>query len=52
VYHTVITDENGCFEDFLVTAEDGNWTVQAEYPGDECRGPVTTDVEVVCRCLG
>jgi M6 family metalloprotease-like protein len=52
VYHTVVTDENGCFEDFLVTAEDGNWTVQAEYPGDECQGPVTTGVEVVCRCLG
>lgn len=51
-YHTVITDENGCFEDFLVTAVDGNWSVQAEYPGDKCQAPVTTDVVVVCRCLG
>lgn len=51
-YHTVVTDENGCFEDFVVTALDGNWTVQAEYPGDKCLAPVKTDTEVVCRCLG
>jgi M6 family metalloprotease-like protein len=51
-YHTVVTDENGCYEDFMVTAEDGNWSVQAEYPGDKCQGPVTTDTEVACGCGG
>jgi M6 family metalloprotease-like protein len=49
-FHTVTTDENGCFEDFIVTADGGSWGVEAEYPGDECQGPVTTGVEVLCRC--
>jgi hypothetical protein len=43
VYHTVMTDANGCFEDFLVTVKPGNWKVEAEYEGDECQGPATTD---------
>ena len=43
VYHTVMTDANGCFEDFLVTVKPGNWVVEAEYEGDKCQGPVVTD---------
>lgn len=43
VYHTVMTDANGCYEDFLVTVEPGNWKVEAEYDGDKCQGPATTD---------
>ena len=43
VYHTVMTDANGCYEDFLVTVEPGNWKVEAEYEGDKCQGPATTD---------
>ncbi len=49
-YHTVKTDENGCFEDFIVTAEDGSWGVEAEYPGDKCQAPVRTGIKIVCRC--
>jgi hypothetical protein len=43
VYHTVMTDANGCYEDFLVTVKPGNWNVEAEYEGDKCQGPVTAD---------
>jgi M6 family metalloprotease-like protein len=41
VYHTVMTDANGCYEDFLVTVKPGNWKVEAEYEGDNCQGPAT-----------
>jgi M6 family metalloprotease-like protein len=50
VYHTVMTDENGCFEDMLVTVTDGTWQVEAEYPGDKCQAPVGPVRETVCRC--
>jgi M6 family metalloprotease-like protein len=43
VYHTVMTDANGCFEDFLVTVKPGNWKVEAEYEGGECQGPAISD---------
>ena len=47
VYHSVMTDANGCFEDFYVMAEGGEWKVTAEYPGNDCSGPATTDPAVV-----
>ncbi|MFN8463942.1 MAG: S8 family serine peptidase [Caldilineaceae bacterium] len=50
VYHTVKTDENGCFEDFLVTAEPGVWQVTAEYLGDKCQGPAVGGPQSVCWC--
>ncbi len=50
VYRTVKTDANGCYEDFNLTLDDGNWTVNAEYPGDECNGSATTPTRVVCLC--
>lgn len=40
VYHSVMTDENGCFEDMYVAVEGGTWGVSAEYPGSDCAGPV------------
>ncbi|SDK02250.1 M6 family metalloprotease domain-containing protein [Catalinimonas alkaloidigena] len=50
VYHTVKTDENGCYEDFLVTAEDGIWQVEVEYEGGKCEGPATGGPRFVCMC--
>lgn len=50
IYHTVKTDANGCFEDFLVTVDEGIWKVTAEYEGDKCQGPVTTVPETICYC--
>ena len=47
VYHTVTTDEHGCFEDFLVDAQGGIWQVDAEFPGNECVGPIDPPAEVV-----
>ena len=42
IYHDVITDANGCFEDFLVDPQGGIWTTQAEYPGNDCAGTTHT----------
>lgn len=50
VYQTVVTDENGCFEAMLVTAEEGNWQVTAEYPGDKCHAGTTAGPRTVCLC--
>ena len=38
VYREVQTDENGCYEDFFVTASGGNWEVEATYSGTICAG--------------
>jgi M6 family metalloprotease-like protein len=43
VYHTVVTDEYGCFSDTYVVAEGGAWEVTAEYPGNDCSGPAVSD---------
>ncbi|RDD61900.1 S8 family serine peptidase [Ferruginivarius sediminum] len=50
VYRTVKTDANGCYEDFFLTVDEGNWKVSAEYPGDNCNGSVTVPPRVVCLC--
>ena len=50
VYQTVVTDENGCFEALMVTAEEGNWEVTAEYGGDKCQAPTRGGPTVVCLC--
>jgi hypothetical protein len=53
-YQTVMTDANGCFETFLVTVEDGEWDVQAEYEGNDCDGPAKSRPKSVgarpCGC--
>ena len=46
VYHTVTTDEYGCFEDFFVTVDGGEWGVEAAYDGDDCAGAATTTATV------
>jgi M6 family metalloprotease-like protein len=38
VYHEVMTDEFGCYEDFLVAVEGGDWEAAAHYPGNDCSG--------------
>lgn len=50
VFHTVVTNEYGCFEDFLVTVTGGNWKVTAEYEGGECEGSITAGPETICWC--
>lgn len=49
-YHTVKTDQNGCFEDFFVSTTGGTWIVSAEYPGGNCEAPVTEGPISVCWC--
>jgi hypothetical protein len=39
-YRTVMTDENGCFEDLFVSVIPGTWQVSAEYAGDKCNAPL------------
>jgi M6 family metalloprotease-like protein len=36
IYHDVVTDKNGCFEDFLVNPQGGAWQVESEYQGSVC----------------
>jgi M6 family metalloprotease-like protein len=36
IYHDVITDQNGCFQDFVVNAQPGAWSVETQYPGNAC----------------
>lgn len=50
VYRTVNTDASGCYEDFFLTVDDGNWQVSVEYPGDNCNGRATPPPKVVCLC--
>jgi hypothetical protein len=49
-YHTVTTDQNGCFEDIFASATVGTWQVSAEYPGGKCEGPTETRPVTVCWC--
>jgi len=42
IYHDIVTDENGCFEDFLVNPSGGVWETEATYPGNECYAADTT----------
>jgi len=36
IYHDVVTDKNGCFEDFLVNPQGGVWSVETQYQGSVC----------------
>jgi hypothetical protein len=44
VYHEVVTDEFGCFEDSIVVVEGGKWEAAGYYPGDNCSGPAEVSV--------
>lgn len=46
VYHEVTTDEYGCFQDFNVVVEGGDWEAEGYYPGDDCSGPASVAVAV------
>ena len=49
-FHTVTTDANGCYEDFLVSVTGGTWQVTAEYPGSKCEAPATSVTVTTCWC--
>jgi subtilase family protein/CARDB protein len=49
-FHTVTTDANGCFEDFMVSVTGGTWQVTAEYPGGRCDAPGSVGPITVCWC--
>src|SRR5262249_48194242 len=40
IYHDVITDKNGCYEDFLVNPKGGVWSVETQYPGNSCNARI------------
>lgn len=48
VYHDVITDTFGCYEDTYLVIEGGEWETTGYYPGDQCSGPavINTDINV------
>ena len=51
VYHEVTTDEHGCYEDFNVVVEGGDWEASAYYPGTQCNAPVKSQSAVVHSSL-
>ena len=42
VYHDVVTDANGCFEDFFVNPGGGPWSTDVKYQGDDCTATTST----------
>jgi len=49
-FHTVTTDANGCYEDFVASVTGGTWQVTAEYPGGRCEAPATEGPVTACWC--
>jgi hypothetical protein len=49
-FHTVTTDANGCYEDFVASVTGGTWQVSVEYPGGRCEAPATEGPVTVCWC--
>jgi M6 family metalloprotease-like protein len=47
IYHDVVTDKNGCFEDFLVNPQGGPWHVDTQYQGSVCTAPVSGQPQTV-----
>ncbi|HEX9459883.1 MAG TPA: hypothetical protein VGA84_12090, partial [Thermoanaerobaculia bacterium] len=39
VWHQVMTDASGCYEDFLATGDSSTWSATAGFDGDKCQGP-------------
>jgi hypothetical protein len=39
VWHQVMTDAAGCFDDFIVTADSSVWVATAGFEGNDCQGP-------------
>jgi M6 family metalloprotease-like protein len=46
IYKEVTTDENGCYEDFHVVIEGGDWETTAIYPGSNCYGEASSTVNI------
>ena len=46
VYREVMTDVNGCFQDFNIVVEGSTWETSAYYPGSNCSGPASSSVKV------
>ncbi|MCU1347520.1 MAG: peptidase and subtilisin kexin sedolisin [Acidobacteria bacterium] len=42
VWHQVMTDAAGCYEDFLVTTGGATWSVTTGFDGTDCEGPTST----------
>jgi|GEM_PF-2075726 len=47
VYHDVVTDAHGCYEDFYVVPGSGPWSVDTTYQGDDCTAVTHTRPTVV-----
>jgi len=47
IYHDVVTDQNGCFQDFLVNAKPGSWKVETQYPGTSCNAQTSGPTQTV-----
>jgi M6 family metalloprotease-like protein len=45
-YHTVMTDAQGCYDDYIITTEGGSWQIDATFGGDKCQGPATATTTV------
>lgn len=39
IYHFVVTDEHGCFHDYMVVTEGGEWNVNVHVGGEDCIAP-------------
>lgn len=50
VFHDVVTDANGCYEDFLATVSGGDWQVTATFPGSKCDSPASAGPVTSCWC--
>ncbi len=46
VYHEVVTDEEGCYRDFNLVVEGGEWGIQTRYAGTRCLGSAETSFNI------
>lgn len=47
IYHDVVTDKNGCYEDFVVNPQGGVWSLQTQYPGNVCNARTNGGTDTV-----
>lgn len=47
IYHDVVTDKDGCFQDFVVNPQGGPWSVHSEYPGNYCNAETSGGTRTV-----
>ncbi|MBE9573451.1 MAG: hypothetical protein IMF11_22705 [Proteobacteria bacterium] len=46
VYHEVVTDEEGCYRDFNLVVEGGEWGIQTRYASTRCLGSAEASVNI------